>query len=416
MILSHSHYVCGGGIHLSMERLVIVGGGIAAVSAATAARKQNPDCEIVIFSEERYLPYVRTKLSHYFHQDLAPAELQIHPKDWYESQRIDLRLGVQVSSIDSENKVVTADNDAIEYDSLILALGASSFVPSIPGTDLPGVHKLRTLEDAKEIKSALREDLRVVVVGGGILGLEAAWSLRQAKANVTIVELAPRLMPKQTDITGGEILQSTIERYGVTLYLGQAIKSIQKDGSALLAELDGNTIAADLIVFSAGIRPHTQLAKNSGIDTSRGIIVSAEMETSTPNVWACGDCAAVDGHVYGLWMAAKQQGTIAGTNAVNRAARQEFGAFTPKTMLSAFGTNLFSVGSITDETDQNGYTSIEFPTKTAQSPETEASTYRRLFLKDGHVVGGLLINAPELAGEATRLVESQATVTVGSSQ
>lgn len=396
---------------MSVERLVIIGGGIAAVSAAAAARQQNPDCEIIVVSEESYLPYTRTKLSLYFHQDLSPADLQIHRKEWYESHHIDLRLGTKVSHIDVKNQVVTTANEEIHYDALILATGASSFVPPIPGTDLPEVIRLRTLDDAQKIKATLRDNLRIVVIGGGILGLEAAWSLHQANAQVAVVEMAPRLMPNQTDLEGSNLLQNAVEQHGVSLYLGQAIKSIQQDGNELLAELDsGKTIAADLVIFSAGIRPRTELAKDAGIDIDRGIVVNPYMETSAPNIWACGDCAAVNGNVYGLWNTARQQGTVAGVNAVQGSAKQEFKIEAPKTVFSAFGINLFSAGLIANE-KADGIVAVDFPgTHPTKPVKAEITPYRRLFLKDGQVVGGLLINTPELAGEVTRLVESKATL------
>ncbi|MFI5590538.1 nitrite reductase large subunit NirB [Amycolatopsis sp. NPDC051758] len=292
-----------------MPTLVVAGHGMVAHRLVEAVRAEDPSgsWHIVVLSEEPRPAYDRVALTSYV-DTWDPAALALPGSDYAGDSVVDLRLGELVTSVDRAAKVVTtASGASVSYDALVLATGSRPFVPPVPGHDLPGCFVYRTIEDLDAIRAAAvrpgRGRRAAVVIGGGLLGLEAAKALRDMGLSPHVVEMAPRLMPLQVDEGGGSLLRRLITSLDVTVHTGTSTDAIEADRGRLLAKLgNGTELDVDLVVFSAGVRPRDDLARQSGLDVGPrgGVLVDSSCRTSDPAVYAIGECAAVDGRVYGI--------------------------------------------------------------------------------------------------------------------
>ncbi len=292
-----------------MPTVVVAGHGMVAhrfVEALRAADKAG-EWRVIVFGEENRPAYDRVALTSYV-DSWDPAALALPGSDYADDDTVDLRLGEVVVSVDREAKTVTTASGQVEsYDSLVLATGSRPFVPPVPGRDLRGVFVYRTIEDLDAIRAAAERQGRgrraAMVIGGGLLGLEAAKALRDMGLSPHVVEMAPRLMPLQVDDGGGGLLRRLITNLDVTVHTGTSTDAIEADGTRLLARLsNGTELDVDLVVFSAGVRPRDDLARESGLDIGErgGVLVDATCRTSDSAVYAIGECAAVEGRVYGI--------------------------------------------------------------------------------------------------------------------
>ncbi len=292
-----------------MRKLVVAGHGMVAhrlVEALRAADKAG-EWQVVVLAEETRPAYDRVALTSYV-DTWDPASLSLNGADYTGDPLVELRLGDAVASVDRSRKVVVTESGYEQpYDALVLATGSRPFVPPVPGHDLPGCFVYRTIEDLDAIREAARRPGRgrrsAVVIGGGLLGLEAAKALRDMGLSPHVVEMAPRLMPLQVDEGGGGLLRRLITELDVTVHTGTSTDAIVPDGERYLARLgNGTELDVDLVVFSAGIRPRDDLARSSGLEVGArgGILVDESCRTSDPAVYAIGECAAVAGKVYGI--------------------------------------------------------------------------------------------------------------------
>jgi len=293
-----------------MRTLVVAGHGMVGhrLVEAFVARDTERWWRVVVLAEEHRHAYDRVALSSYV--DTWDADALALSR--IEDDRVELRLGDPCTAIDRVARTVrTASGYEVRYDALVLATGSSPFVPPVPGHDLPGCHVYRTPEDLDGLRAAARDALAVpragrrsgVVVGGGLLGLEAAYALRTLGLSPHVVELAPRLLPLQVDEGGGALLRRIVEGLGVTVYCGAATEAVETDRGRLLVRLTGGTeIDTDLVVFSAGVRPRDALARDAGLSVGPrgGVLVDSRCRTADEYVWAVGECAAIEGRCYGL--------------------------------------------------------------------------------------------------------------------
>lgn len=297
-----------------MKRYFILGGGVAALSAAKAIRKTDPAGLIVMLTEENALPYSRIMLTKQLLKDVSAADLALQSAAWYDAPGRDIipLTGRKVAAIDSEKKTVTLEDGLVfPYDKLIYALGARCFIPAFAGSDSKKVVAIRTAEDAARVRELAKSAKSAAVIGGGVLGLEAAWALHQAGISVSVVEFAPRLMPRQLDEKESARVAEAIEDAGAKLYLSASAASY--DGSTLTLQ-DGREIPADMVIVSAGVRANAEIAAAAGVRVERKIMVDEHMQTSVPDVYAAGDCAEYEVS-YALWAEAKEMGQVAGMNA-----------------------------------------------------------------------------------------------------
>lgn len=326
-----------------MKRYMILGGGVAALSAAKAIRKTDPSGLIVLLTNEDALPYNRPALTKQLLSNLSAADIALENAAWYDAPGRDILVltGRTVSALDAGQKTVTlADGLVFPYDKLVYALGARCFIPPFEGSDRENVIAVRTLEDAARVRSLAKDAKAAVVIGGGVLGLEAAWCLRQGGLNVTVIEFEAQIMSRQIDEEAADHLITAMDAHGVKLFTRTSAASY--DGR-ILTLTDGRTLPADLVIVSAGVRANAEIAAAAGIEVNRKIIVDKRMQTSAPDVYAAGDCA-VCGMSYALWTEAGEMGKVAGTNAAGGHA--EYKAIPRPLIFHGFDTELFAIGDV----------------------------------------------------------------------
>jgi len=361
-------------------KYLIIGNGIAGITAAENIRKADPRGEIKILTDEKYPFYSRIRLIDFLSRNMKEETLIMKGEKWYADNGIELLSGARGEKIDhASRKVETDDGSAIGYDKLLIATGGVSFVPPFPGAEREGVFTLRTLDDAKAINSYAGKNKRVVIVGGGVLGLEAGFNLIQAGNSVEVVEFFPRLLPRQMDGNGAAVLQNQLESFGFRFYLNAKTKEITGEGKAdgLLLE-DGRRIEADMVIVSAGVRPADTLAKDLGLQIGKGVVVNDRMETSIEGIYAAGDVIEHNGIFYGLWAASMAQGETAGKNMAGVEALYK--GTIMSNSLKVAGVKLFSAGDI----DADGkYDDITFA-------DSVAHVYKKMVIKDGKIIGIIL--------------------------
>lgn len=363
------------------SKIVIIGSGIAAISAIKAIREMNSSSIIHLIGQEKDYPYKRIRLSKDLFDSLEENKLLIEKKEWYENNNIELYLDTKAIKIDFDNHIIFMNNGtSIEYDKLLFASGASNNAPPIEGINKEGVFTLRTLEDAKKIKSSYESKNSIVQIGGGILGLELVWNLYKKGKKIVVAEIAPRLMPRQLDENGSKVLFNIIESYGIKILLNTGVtKIIGENGVEEIETSNGDKISCDMIIYSAGTRCNTEIVKGSKIKTNKGIIVNDKMETNIENVYAAGDVAEFNNTVVGLWSIAVNQGKIAGYNIIGNS--NVYKNIIPLAAMNAFNISLFSMGLIDQEKCSNVLT----------KEDKQENKYIKIFIDKKRVVGAILI-------------------------
>ena len=361
-------------------KYIIIGNGVAGTTAAINIRKIDHEGEITILSDEAYPFYSRIRLMEYISGDADESSLVIYKDAWYEKNNIKLLLNTPVSEIDKNKKeVITSSEHILKYDRLLIATGGLSFIPQIPGSDKKGVFTLRTLKDAIEIKKYSEQSKRVVLIGGGVLGLEVGNSLRETGHSVFVVEFFPRLLPRQMDKEGAEILKTQMEKMGFAFFLGAKTREITGDEKVKSVILDDGTIIdCDMVIISAGVKPNTELADKLGIKCNKGIPVNDGLETEIKDIYAAGDIAEHRGICYGIWPAAEEQGKIAGINMAGGSAI--YTGTLPSNVLKIAGINLISAGDI--DPDKNLEAIVQ--------KDNENFIYKKLVIKDNSIAGCIL--------------------------
>lgn len=379
---------------LARARVVILGAGVAGVTAAQQARQAAPEAEIAVVTKEAGPPYYRLSLTPYLAGQVADEELQLKPLSWFEEQRIE-RVEGEVVAIDRQAQVVSLiDGRTLPYDRLVLANGAHPFVPPVPGVTREGVKTLRTLADSREVLQRAEKARACVCIGGGLLGLEAAAALaRRLSLSVTVLEGFGWLLPRQLARPAARRLKRDLESTGLTIRTGAVVKELLGDEAVAGVRLEGGEeIPADLVLISTGVRPNSYLARRARLEVKGGVVVDEKLRTSDPKILAAGDVAEHNGLVYGLWSAAFAQGRVAGNNAVG--ADSSYAAPPPSTRLKVADLDIFSIGRF--EPDDGSFNVFE---------EENDRAYVRLVCRDGKLVGANLYGDTTLAGAITRAVE-----------
>ncbi|MFB9759686.1 nitrite reductase large subunit NirB [Ectobacillus funiculus] len=335
------------------QKLVLVGNGMAGVRCIEEILQHNPDAfEITIFGSEPHVNYNRILLSTVLQGSTSVADIVINDRNWYEQNNIQLFSGETVAAIDTEKKVIKTDQDQqVPYDILILATGSVPFMLPLPGADKDGVIAFRTIEDCQTMVETAKQYKKAVVIGGGLLGLEAARGLLNLGMDVHVVHIADYLMERQLDRTAAKMLQAELEAQGMKFLLEKHTAEIAgEDRVERLVFKDGTEVEADLVVMAVGVRPNVQLAQESGIEVNRAIVVNDYLETSVPNVYAVGECVEHRGMVYGLVKPLYEQGKILAKRICGIDSEGYEGSVL-STQLKISGVDVFSVGQfIEDET------------------------------------------------------------------
>lgn len=329
-----------------MQRYLIIGSGIAGMTAAETIREHDPDGSITMVTEETVPFYNRIRLCDYLAGELPESDLPGVTPEWYEEKRITVKLATHIAGVDANIGVaVTAQGEALTWDKLLIATGGSPHLPDIQRIRKKGVFTLRTLTDAKAILARLPTVRNVVIIGGGLLGLEAAHAFIKRGKKVTILESAMRILPRQLDAKGAELLMEKMVGMGFHFHTDVVAREITGDDEATgVITSNGTLIPADMVLVSAGIKPNTGLAEAPEIPFKNGIPVNNRMETQTPGIFAAGDCAAFHGIIHGIWATGMAQGRIAGLNMTGKATDYQDPAFS--TRLKVTGIALGSVGAV----------------------------------------------------------------------
>lgn len=363
-----------------MATYIIIGNGAAGNAAAESIRKYDPTGPLYIFTREKVPFYYVPALPEYVAGEKDLKNIIIHDLPWYRQHRIDLHLDTAVTAIDSRQKLVITDKGGeFRYDKLLLATGSYSFVPPIKGADLPGVMTLRTLDDAERLRERAKRAKEAVLIGGGLLGLEAGNGLRKLGLKVAVVEFFPRLLPRQMDAPGAAMLQQVMEGMGFTFYLGTKTQEITRENDRLQVVLEGGErLPADLVLVSAGVRPELTLAKALGLEVDKGVKVDDHLQTSLPDIYAAGDLVEHRGRVYGIWPAAMEQGRVAGANMAGQSLTYE--GTLPSNVLKVAGIDLMSAGDI----------DAEGQLEAVVFQDEAKGIYRKVVITDNVIVGAIL--------------------------
>ena len=373
------------------EIFLILGNGVAGLSAAKAIRERNKTCSIVMVTNENALSYNRPMLTKSMIAKFDASQIAIHDEQWYKENNIINILNKNILEINTQEKIVKLEeNINLKYDKCIYALGSESFIPPIPGYEKEGVIAIRRISDTDKINDFLPNVKNAIVIGGGVLGLEAAWELRKAKCNVTVLELAPSLMSRQLDEKSGKFLEEIIKESGLDLRLNVKIDNIEGEGLVTGIKLeDGEVIPADLIVMSCGVRPNVKLATDSGIEVNKSVVVNEKMETSKLDIYACGDCAEFNNINYGIWPQAIEMGKVAGANAAGDSLTYE--TVSAGLTFNGMDTSLFAIGDNGKDPNKK-YKTVEFA-------DEQKQTYEKYYFVNNRLCGVILI------GDTSNLVE-----------
>jgi nitrite reductase (NADH) large subunit len=378
------------------QTFVIVGAGIAGISAAESIRKASPDADIIVLSKESELPYYRLNLTRYLAGEIGAEQLPLHPEPWYKEQGITLMLSAELCSVDVDQQCLKLRaGETLSYDKLILAMGSHPFVPPVPGANRENVTVLRTKQDTEYILKHAPSDARVVVIGGGLLGLEAAGALVGKVASVALLEGYGWLLPRQLTKAAALPLETHVRSLGIELYQKAKVKEIVGDERARGVLLEsGELVPADLIIISTGVRANSYVARMAGLEVHHGIVVNNHLQTSAPNIYAAGDVAEHLGIVYGIWAPSQFQGTMAGLNAAG--SPSEFLGVPRSNMLKVLGFDLFSIGCITAE--DGSYAIFE---------GTVNDHYYAFIFRDSHMIGAILLGDTSESAHVKHAVEQK---------
>lgn len=400
-----------------MTAYVMVGNSAAGISAAETIRRLDPEGDITIVDAEKTHVYSRCLLPNYLGGTRSEEALRIRPRDFYQKLSLNTCFGYRVEKVDPGEKAVILDNGArFKYDHLFIATGSSTAFPPIPGIAGDGVYGLRTLGDAKEILARASQARRAVIVGGGFVGLEAAWALYHRGLEVTVVEKMPQILPQQFDATAAAMLLSEMQTEGIRFILGTGIKEIAapglweklsgKAGRGVILE-NGDRLKAELVIVATGTRANTQLVAGTGVKINRGIAVDKYQWTGIEGIYAGGDVAETEDVVTGrmgltpIWPNAVAQGRVAGYNMAG-VPREYGGIIGMQNAVEFRDVPAMAIGLA--QADGDGYEILK-------EYQPDHNQYKKVVLRDDVIVGLVLVGDIRQAGVYSALMRKKARVT-----
>jgi nitrite reductase (NADH) large subunit len=384
---------------MTKQKLVVVGNGMAGARAVeeVLARGGADQFEITMFGDEPYGNYNRILLSNILSGIQDTNEIFLNPLDWYAENNVTLHAGARVTDIDRAAHAVKAENGVVaHYDKLLISTGSRAFIPPIQGVSMqdgslkPGVFGFRTIDDCDGIVATAKTSKKAAVIGGGLLGLEAARGLLNHGCEVHVVHLAPHLMEMQLDSAGGAILKAQMEKMGVTVHLKMSTTAVLgKERVEGLAFKDGTTLDCDMLIVSAGIRPNAEIGTRAGLTVERAIVVDNHMRSvDDMNVYVVGECAQHRGKVYGLVAPLWDQAKVFADHITSTNSQAQYVGSKLATKLKVMGVELASMG-ITDASEEDD--------ETVQFSEPKRGIYKKLIVRQGRLVGGILMGDIEKA-------------------
>lgn len=400
-----------------MTRYVIVGNSAGCIGAIEAIRQVDPEGPLTVISEEPYPAYSRPQIGRYLAGEIGLEKSLFRPRAFYAEQRVDLLLGRTAAAIDAERHAVTLDDGReLPWDKLLLATGGTPIVPSVSGLERIGYHTFMTLEDAQRLRERAPYMRHVLVIGGGLIGLSATEALVKLGVQTTIIELAPQILGRALDGIAAGIVQRLLERHGVRVLTGCSLAAIEPvahpaDGPAapltpFTATLSNHTaLTADTVIMAIGVRPRLELAAQAGLSINRGIVVNSHMQTSHPDIYACGDVAEAYDIIAGgprltpIWPNAYLGGRIAGLNMAGE--ERVYGGGTSMNALHFCGYSLLSAGLVAPEATA-GHEII--------TSQPAPDIYKKVVLQDGMVLGFIFAGEVDRAGIVYHLLKNRVRV------
>lgn len=376
-------------------RLVVIGNGMAGARLVSEVRARDRQIKITVFGAEDRQPYNRVLLSNVVAGTATPEQVRLLDPTWYAEHGVTAHLGVPVVAIDRETKsVLTADGLRTPYDVLVLATGSEPVVPRVPG--VARAIAFRTLDDCDRILQAAAVARSAVVVGGGLLGIEAARGLAGRGVPVTLVHLAGHLMDRQLDAEAGLMLERTLTGLGVRIRTGASVTAVHDDAVELT---DGTRLDADLVVLACGVRPVTRLAADAGLAVERGVVVDDELRTDDPSIFAIGECAQHNGRLYGLVAPAWEQASVVADLITGTDKNARYRGSRLVTRLKAKSVELAAMGETHVDEDADPEAEV------VRFSHRARGTYRKLVIRDGRLVGAILLGETAVVGTLTQLFD-----------
>ncbi|MGB3773313.1 MAG: FAD-dependent oxidoreductase [Rhodococcus sp. (in: high G+C Gram-positive bacteria)] len=402
---------------MTTQRVVIVGNGLAGARLQEEIHRRDPTAavvSVVVYGDENHAAYNRILLSNVVAGHLTPSDTRIKPENWCERNGLETHVGIAVTAIDRDAKTISRSDGATDtYDTLVLATGSRSFLPTAAGMTDPdgrlvdGVVAFRTLADCDAITSVAQPGARVVVIGAGLLGIEAARGALTRGAQVTIVHPRGYPMEKQMDAGGGAVLTRVLRELGMDVALNARAESVRTapDGTRELLLSDGGALPADLIVVAAGIRPNVELARDAGLDVDRAIVVDDDLRTSDPSIRAIGECAQHRGEVYGLVQPAWEMAGVVADQVCGTGLKTTYSGTAQITRLKAHDVDLASMGEIeVDESDTESEVLVmSDPTR---------GRYAKVVVRKDRLVGAVMLGNPEVVGSLSQYFDGGSLVPV----
>jgi nitrite reductase (NADH) large subunit len=383
-----------------VKRYLIIGDGVAGARAAVKIRETDPKGEIHIFTAESYPFYYRVRFPEFVAGEVTIQDITIHTQQYYQSKGISLHLDEPITELRSETReVVSKKGGTYAYDLLLIATGGMAFVPPIKGVERKGVFALRTMKDAIGMKEFSAKVKQAILIGGGLVGLETGGALLRLGVKVAVVEHNPRILPRQMDEEGAQILQKKMEDMGFSFFLnGQSDEILGKEQVEGVRLKDGRTVEGQMVIVSAGVKPNIQLAKEMGLEMKNGILVNDRLETKMEGIFAAGDVVEHRGRVYGIWPAAQRQGEIAGINMAGGNATYE-GTVVSNT-LKVVGIDLTAAGEI----------DAEKKLECVVRSDREKCVYCKVTFKEDKIVGCILLGDVKGRTEILNAIEKKVDV------
>ena len=382
-------------------RVIIVGNGLAGIISAKTLRELDKKVEIEIFAEEKYHYYPRPNLIEFLAGTIPFERMFAFPQEWYREQNINIHLGKPVTRIFPDSQEIeVAGGKKEKYESLLLANGSFSFIPPFKGTDKKGIFALRALDDAFELLEYLKNHQRVVVIGGGLLGLEIARAMKSRGARVDVVEFFDRLLPRQLDIQGASLLKAQVENMGINVHLGLATEEILGQNDVRGLRFKGEReIEMDMAIVAAGVRSNIRLAKEAGLETDRGLVTDDYLQSSNPKIFGAGDVIQHRGRVYGIIPSSFNQARVVASNILGK--KEKYEGTVPSNTLKVAGLDLTSVGLVNPEEG----TSEEF-----RKEKKEEGIYKKVVIQKGVVVGAIWMGTKKGVNEINRIISQKINI------
>lgn len=382
-------------------RVIIVGNGLAGIISAKTLRELDKKVEIEVFAAEKYHYYPRPNLIEFLAGTIPFERMFAFPQEWYREQNINIHLGKPVTRIFPDSQEIeVAGGKKEKYESLLLANGSFSFIPPFKGTDKKGIFALRTLDDAFELLEHLKNHQRVVVIGGGLLGLEIARAMKSRGARVDVVEFFGRLLPRQLDIQGASLLKAQIENMGINVHLGLATEEILGQNDVRGLRFKGEReIEIDMAIVAAGVRPNIRLAKEAGLETDRGLVTDDYLQSSNPKIFGAGDVIQHRGRVYGIIPSSFNQARVVASNILGK--KEKYEGTVPSNTLKVVGLDLASIGLVNPEEG----TSEEF-----RKEKKEEGIYKKVVIQKGVVVGAIWMGTKKGVNEISRIISQKINI------